>query len=220
MQKTISILKRLFSEEWKTLLEINLMATVFSLLVITAGPALLAMHGVLIRLADDRCDGSRRAEFWALFKSKFLYGVLLEVIAAVYGFAMLWCLALADRLEGAQQMVLRMLIFVSLFLAAGTGAFFIPLLSGATMRFSSAFWNALRLAFGCFPRTLLSLVTTGAVVLFGAALFPVSIVPLALFVVAAGTAASVAVVWPAIDELIPWEEEPDQSETLSDGWTR
>lgn len=220
MQRTISILKRLFSEEWKTLLEINVMAAVLALPVITAGPALLAMYGVLVRLADDRCDGSRRAEFWTLFKAKFLHGVLVEVIAAAYGFAMFWCLAVAGQLSGAQQLVLRVLSFLSLFLAAGTGAFLIPLLGGAKMRFSAAFWNALRLAFGCLPRTLLSLVATGAVILFGAALFPMSVVPLAVFVVAAGAAVSVAVVWPAIDELIPWEEEPDPPASLSEGRKR
>ena len=159
------------------------------------------------------------AEFWMLFKAKFLHGVLVEVIAAAYGFAMFWCLAVAGQLSGAQQLVLRVLSFLSLFLAAGTGAFLIPLLGGAKMRFSAAFWNALRLAFGCLPRTLLSLVATGAVILFGAALFPASVVPLAVFVVAAGAAVSGAVVWPAIDELIPWEE-PDPPASLSEGRKR
>ena len=58
MGQTTELLKRLFLEEWKALLLANLLFTAFSLPLLTVGPALLAMNGVLTRRADDRGNSS------------------------------------------------------------------------------------------------------------------------------------------------------------------
>lgn len=72
------VLKRLFGEEFNNLLLLNLLTVGLCIPVVTAGPAILAMKGTLVKILDDRCDLRRIHEFWGLFKKKFWKGLLFE----------------------------------------------------------------------------------------------------------------------------------------------
>lgn len=50
------VLKRLFGEEFNNLLLLNLLTVGLCIPVVTAGPAILAMKGTLVKILDDRCD--------------------------------------------------------------------------------------------------------------------------------------------------------------------
>ena len=95
------VLKRLFGEEFNNLLLLNLLTVGLCIPVVTAGPAILAMKGTLVKILDDRCDLRRIHEFWGLFKKKFWKGLLFEVLFILYGMMLLWCKSLADNVGGS-----------------------------------------------------------------------------------------------------------------------
>lgn len=207
MGDTIAILKRLFMEEWKTLMVVNLLTAVCSLPLFTIGPAILAMNGVLTRVADDRCGISRVDEFKSVFKAKFWRGLQLEILTALFLLMLIWGVALADVLEGPRQTVLMVCIFASLGLAAMTSVYFIPLLCDSKIPFFQALWNSVFLALGYLPRTLLAVVGGYGILIVFILLLPVSFPLLLAFAVAAAAACSIAVTWPAIDTTVFEEED-------------
>lgn len=202
MHSTAELLKRFFCEEWKTLLLVNILAAVFSLPLITAGPALLAMNGVLIRLADGRCGISRWEEFWSVFKGKFWRGIQLEALAGLYLLAMLWSVALADNLEGTGRAAVWLFLSLSLFLAATASVYLVPLLADSRIPFFQALWDAVFLAAARLPRSILAAAAVYGLAYGFLLLYPISVLPYAMFAAAAAAAVSTAVVWPAIDKLI------------------
>lgn len=202
MQSSVELLKRFFCEELKTLLLVNILTIAFSLPLVTAGPALLAMNGVLIRVADDRCGVSRWEEFWSVFKAKFWRGVLLEALAGLYLLAMLWSAALAGALEGAGRAAVWAFLSISLFLAATASVYLVPLLADSHIPFFQALWDSVFLAFARLPRSVLAAAAVYGLAYGFLLLYPISILPYGMFVAAAAAAVSIAVVWPAVDELI------------------
>lgn len=202
MRRSLYLLKRLFVEEWSTLLVVNLLAVLVSLPLVTIGPALLAMNGVLTRLVDDRFAGSTKDVFLSVFKQKFWRGIQLEAAAVVYILAMLWCVAVADKLEGMGQTLMNGTLWISLFLAAITSVHLVPLLSDSDTPFFQALWDSLLLAFARLPQTILAAVCVYGLLYGFWLLYPISIVPYAMIVLAAAAALSTAFTWPSIDELI------------------
>ncbi len=202
MEETTQLLKRFFTEEWKTLLLANILFTAFSLPVVTAGPALLAMNGVLTRRADGRGSSSCWEDFWSGFKAKFWRGIQLEAIAAMYLLAILWSVSVADQMEGAARTAMGLFTALSLFLAAAASVYWIPLLADSTIPFFQALWNAVLLAFARLPRTLLAILAVYGLLCVFVMLYPISVLPYAMLLLAVAAALSVALVWPAINELI------------------
>ena len=202
MGQTTELLKRLFLEEWKALLLANLLFTAFSLPLLTVGPALLAMNGVLTRRADDRGHSSCWVDFWYVFKAKFWRGIQLEAVVGLYLLIILWSASVAGQLDGAGRTMLWLFISLSLFLAAMTGVYLVPLLADSSIPFFSALWDAALLSFARLPRTLLAMgAVYGSLCVF-LLLYPISVLPWAMLLLAAAAALSVALVWPAINELI------------------
>lgn len=202
MRRSLSLLKRLILEEWSTLLVVNLLAVLLSLPLVTIGPALLAMNGVLTRLVDDRFAGSTKDVFLTVFKEKIWRGIQLEIVAVLYVLAMLWCIAVADVLEGMGQMLLNGTLWISLFLAAITSVYLVPLLCDSDTPFFRALWNSLLLAFARLPQSILAVVCVYGLMFGFWLLYPISILPYAMIVLAAAAALSIAFTWPVIDELI------------------
>ena len=201
MGESIQMLKRLFGEEWKSMMLLSAAAVVCALPVITIGPSLLAMNAVLTRLADDRCQGGILQEFWSAFRTKFLRGLMLEGVAGLYLLAMAWSAALADALEKGGGAI-RVLLFVSLALAAMVSVYLVPLLADSTTPFFSALWNSVCLALACLPRTLLAAGAVYGMMYLFLLLYPISVLVYVLFALAATAAVSVSIVWPAIDALL------------------
>ena len=145
------VIKRLFREEFNNLLFLNLLTAALCLPVVTIGPALLALTGTLVKIADDRCHISRIREFWGLFKSKFWHGVLFELLLAAYAFVLLWSQSLALELSDGSDFVL-ILTFMFTVLAAAVSVSVAAILASVRAPFGQSLWYGLLMALGRFPR--------------------------------------------------------------------
>ena len=194
-------IKRLFGEEFNNLLFLNLLVTLLCIPVITIGPALLALTGTLVKILDDRCQINRVKEFWSLFKSKFLAGVLFEILLAAYAFLLLWSQSLALQLGEGKDFVL-VLTFLFTVLAAMVSVSTAVILASVKAPFSQCLWNGLILAVGRFPRVAMSAVCVYGMLYVGFLLYPISMVPLMIIMISTTAVLSLACIWPALDELV------------------
>lgn len=195
-------LRRLFLEDWKNLLVLNLFTVVCSIPIVTIGPAFLALNGVLTRTLDDRCDISKWKEFKAVFKAKFWRGVALEVLVAIYLFLVVWCIGMIDILTGTPQMVVGILLFVSVAMVMMVQTYLVPLLADSRIPFTKAFWLSVTVAFARLPKTLLAAVVTAAAHVFLFTLYPSGIIFYVAIAFAAISAFSVSISWPVLEECI------------------
>ena len=195
------VIKRLFGEEFNNLLFLNLLVTLLCMPVITIGPALLALTGTLVKILDDRCQLDRVKEFWGLFKSKFLAGVLFELLLAAYAFMLLWSQSLALQLgEGKDFVLVLTLLFTILaaVVSVSTGV----ILASVKAPFGQCLWNGLILAVGRFPRVAMSAVCVYGMLYVGFLLYPISVVPMMIIMISTTAVLSLACIWPALDELV------------------
>ena len=195
------VIKRLFGEEFNNLLFLNLLVTLLCLPVITIGPALLALTGTLVKIVDDRCQINRVKEFWSLFKSKFLAGVLFELLVAAYAFMLLWSQSLALQLTEGKDFIL-VLTFLFTVLAAAVSVSTGAILASVKAPFGQCLWNGLLLAVGRFPRVALSTVCVYGMLYVGFLLYPISVVPMMIIMISTTAVLSLACIWPALDELV------------------
>ena len=202
MGQTTELLKRLFLEEWKTLMVVNILFTLFSLPLITVGPALLAMNGVLTRRVDGRGTPGCWTDFWLVFRKKFWRSIQLEGAAAMYLLAIFWSASVAGRLEGTGRTVLWLFLSLSLFLAAAASVYLVPLLADSSVSFFPALWDAVLLAFARLPWTLLAAAAVYGLLGLALMFYPISVLPCGMLLLAAAAAFATAIVWPAINELI------------------
>lgn len=193
-------IKRLFGEEFNSLLLLNLITAALTLPVVTLGPALVALYGTLYKVLDDTCDRSRVRQFWTLFKAKFWKGVLLELTVGGYGAMLLWCSALAGKL-GDRGLVLWMVTVLMGSWAALSSVCVCQLLAATEQPFGTALWNGICLALGRLPLSLPAALSTYGVLLVCYLLYPISILPLAVILLSAMAALAVSILTPAVQEL-------------------
>lgn len=206
-------IKRLFTEEFKTLLFLNLLTALLCLPIVTMGPALLALNGTLVKILDDRCQLDRTREYFHLFKKKFLQGFLFELLFAAYAFLLLWSYSLGLRLENGQEVVLIMTLIMGIF-AAVISVCLVFVLSSVTMPFSQALWNSVILALGRFPRAVLSAVCVYGMIYLGIALYPISVVPIVIIMISVTAVLSLGCFWPALEDLVLDPAEDEDPNTL------
>ena len=205
-----AVMKRLFGEEFNNLLFMNLITAVLCVPVITAGPALLALMGTLIKIVDNRCELNRLKEYKALFKKKFFKGVLLELMVIAYAVAILWCLSVADAL-GEDGTVLRVATLAVGFIACVVSVPVWLILAGVEMPFGAAFWNGVCLALGRFPLAAMSALWVYGVVLAAVLFYPVSLAFVMMILISAMAVIALAILWPAYEPLVldACEERPE-----------
>ena len=196
-----AVIKRLFGEEFNNLLAMNLITAVLCVPVVTAGPALLALLGTLIKIVDDRCQLSRVREYKALLKKKFWKGVVFEVTFGLYGGAMLWCLSLGNAL-GESGAPLRVAAMAASILAAVVSVPVALILAGVEMPFFQAFWNGVCLALGRFPRALVSAACVYGAITAGVLFYPISLMLFIVIMISVTAVLSLAVLWPALKPLV------------------
>lgn len=195
------VIKRLFQEEFNSLLFLNLIVAALCIPVVTIGPALLALTGTLIKIVDDRCQQSRIKEFWSLFKSKFWKGILFELLVAGYAFVLLWSQSLALQLSEGSDFVLILTLFMTI-LAALVSVCVFAILASVRQPFSQSLWNGFLMAVGRFPRAFLSALCVYGMLYVGVLLFPISVLPTAIIMISVTAVLSLACIWPSLDELV------------------
>lgn len=195
------VIKRLFGEEFNTLLFLNLIVMLLCLPVVTIGPALLALTGTLVKIVDDRSQINRVKEFWSLFKSKFWKGILFELLLVGYAFLLLWSQSLALQLNDGKDFVLLLTLLFSI-LAAAVSVSTATILASVKASFGQCLWNGLLLAVGRFPRVALSALCVYGMLYVAFLLYPISLVPMMIIMISVTAVLSLACIWPALDELV------------------
>ena len=196
-----AVMKRLFGEEFNNLLFMNLLTAALCVPIITAGPALMALMGTLIKIVDNRCELNRLKEYKALFKRKIFKGVVFEAVVLLYGAAMLWCLSLADAL-GEGGTVLRVATLAVGFIACVVSVPVWLILAGVEMPFGAAFWNGVCLALGRFPLAAMSALWVYGVVLAAVLFYPVSLAFVVMILISTMAVIALAILWPAYGPLV------------------
>jgi len=195
------VFKRLFGEEFKELVLLNLLTAALCLPVVTAGPALLALTGTMINILDNRCGLSRVKEFRSLFKEKFWKGVALEACVGAYGALLVWCVSLARAVPRGSGILLAAVMLAG-FLAAIVSVCLTAVLAGTELKFGEALWNAACLALGRLPRAALAAAFAYGLGYAAILLYPISVLLYVILMISCTQVLVVAALWPALDELI------------------
>ena len=196
-----AVIKRLFGEEFNNLLFMNLITAALCVPVVTAGPALLALLGTLIKIVDGRCQLSRLKEYKAMFKKKFWKGVGFEVVFGLYAVSILWCLSLGEHL-GENGDILRVVAMAVSFVAAVVSVAVALILAGVEIPFGQALWNGVCLALGRFPRAAMSALCVYSAIAAGVLFYPISMVFFIVILLSVVAVLALAILWPAYELLI------------------
>ena len=197
----ISHIKRLFGEEFNSLLFLNLITVALMLPVVTIGPAVLALNGTLINILNDTCGQSRVHEYWGLFKRQFWKGILLELTVGAYGAILLWCASVAAQ-QGERGLVLWAITVLMGFLASLASVCVCQILAAGEPSFTAALWNGICMALGRLPQAFLAALCTYGVLVICYLFYPISILPLAVILLSTIAALSVSVLFPSVKELV------------------
>lgn len=208
-----TVVKRLFGEEFNNLLYMNLITAALCIPIITAGPALLALMGTLIKIMDDRCHLRRVKEYFATFKKKFWKGVLFELILAAYTLIIIWCTSLSYQLP-AGGVLLRVFALVFGVLAAVISVPVFILLSCTKMPFGQTFWNGVVMAMGRFPRALFASLFSWGFLLLAYLFYPISLLLFIVICISVSSVLTLGAIWPTLDALVLscYEEESEPEE--------
>ena len=189
-----STARRLFGEEFNNLLFMNLISAVLCLPVITAGPAILAMKGVLMKVMGGTCGLNRLGEYFQLWKRKFLRGLLFELLAGAYVFLLLYSYSLSDVLKSGGRFVAVLCIGMG-FAAAVVSCWIVTLLAGTDLPFGEALWQGVLMSLAYLPRSLAAAGCVYGILLTVYLLYPLSLVPLAVILLAVASVLSLVFLW-------------------------
>lgn len=197
----IQALKRLFTEELTNLILLNLLTVVLCLPVFTIGPALMALNGTILSILDDRCHRKVWEQFRQTFLSKFRVGLLYEILVAGYCFLLLYCQSLGTALGDAGEPVLVLTAVIGFF-AAMVSVTTLQIAAGVRQSFWVSLWNGVLLALGRFPQALLSTLVVYGMLAAAYLLYPISLVPAIVILVAVTAAVSISCLWPSYQALV------------------
>lgn len=198
-------IKRLFGEEFNSLLLLNLLMALCCIPVVTIGPALLALNGTFIRILEGTCDRSRTKEFRCLLREKFWAGLCLEAAFLAYGFVLVMAVAMADALPG--RSVLYMVAGAAGILFLMLGLCVTMILAAARMRFTRAVAKGITMMLGRLPQVLLGTLVVYGLLFVCYLFYPISVVPMMVLVLSCVAALAVGILWPAVCELLLSGEE-------------
>ena len=199
-------LKRTLGEEMDSLILLNLITCGLCLTVVCAGPAVLALTGLIIKINDDRADRNRIREFFAIFKKKFVNGLIYEIVLAAYVAVLIVSQTLGVRIQESNPAAARVVetfVILGFFLAAIVSVCTSIVLSAWETSFGTGLWNGICLAFGKLPRAFLSaLVVYGFLYLLYPVFWPVSAVFYVFIMISLTCVFKVAFMWSPVCTLL------------------
>lgn len=181
-KRGLALFCEIFLREAWSLIELNLIFVLFSLPVVTIGPALGAMTTVTMRMVRDKNSYVWKdfvAAFRQQFRRFFLAGLLGAVLAVMVAVTVLIYL---PQLSGGAAYVLPFAVAVLLCVVGGlTWIYVFPLAAVTDLPLGVVVKNSLLLGLGCLrhsvPGLVVCTILVGPTILF----FPQS-VPVALFI--------------------------------------
>ena len=163
---------------------LNLLWLVACLPVVTIFPATAAMFGVVRNRVRGK-EGGVFGTFVLRFRQNFWQSLVVGVLWALFGGALVLDLLIANELSDVPQMILRSLLVPAGILYLLASMFLFPVMVHYDARWTEVPKNALLLAIGRLPTTLFCLVTLAASVTL------VFFVPLLVLVIGSVTAYAV-----------------------------
>ena len=140
---------------------LNLLWLLACLPVVTAFPATAAMFGVVRDWVRERETGVFGA-FVHRFRQNFVQALVLGALWAVFGVTLLLDFLIADGLSGGAQVVMRSLLVLATILYVLASVFLFPVMVHYDTRWTAVPKNALLLAIGRLPTTLVCLLVVSA----------------------------------------------------------
>lgn len=140
---------------------LNLMWLLACLPVVTASPATAAMFGVVRDWARGKETGVFGA-FLLRFRQNFVQSLVVGVLWALFGGALLLDFLVANQLSSGPQVVMRSLLVAASVLYALASVFLFPVMVHYDTKWTSVPKNALLLSIGRLPTTLLCLLAVAA----------------------------------------------------------
>lgn len=145
---------------------LNVLVLVFSIPVITIGPALTAMYYVALKEVRNE-EGYLWKSFWKSFKQNFKQGVIIELIVAVIAAVLCINVITCYRWTYEGSMVGQILMFLNIGLAILCLAallYLFPLLAQFSNTVKGTLFNSLLMAMKHLPQTIVLLLATGGLV--------------------------------------------------------
>jgi len=146
---------------------LGILVLVFSIPVITIGPALSAAYYVALKEVKNE-EGYVVKSFWKAFKQNFRQGFLIELIT--FGVAGLLYYNITITYEWAhteQNVYASLLFYVSLgflIVVIAAAIYIFPMLAKFNNKISKLFINSLAMAIRHFPQTIIMFVMDGCLV--------------------------------------------------------
>jgi uncharacterized membrane protein YesL len=140
---------------------LNLLWLLACLPVVTAFPATAAMFGVVRDWVRERETGVFGA-FVHRFRQNFVQALVLGALWAVFGVTLLLDFLVANEISGGAQVVLRSLLVLAGVLYVLASVFLFPVMVHYDTRWTAVPKNALLLAIGRLPTTLVCLLVVSA----------------------------------------------------------
>jgi uncharacterized membrane protein YesL len=158
---------------------LNVLVLVFSIPVITIGPAVTAMYYVALKEVRGE-EGYVVRDFWKAFRRNFRQGVIIELIVIVIALVLGLDIMASFRwsLEGSMAGTVFMYLNIGLaIVAAGSLMYLFPLLAQFENTIRKTMFNSLLMAEKNLPQTIIMLIVTGMIV-YAIASFPLFIIVL------------------------------------------
>ena len=201
-----TFLKRTFGEEFDSLIILNIITCALCATVVCAGPAVLALTGLIIRINDDRADRNRIKEFFSIFRKKFVNGLIYEIVLAAYVAVLVFSQSLGFRMQESNPAAFRIVetfVILGFFMAAVVSVCTSIVLSAWETSFGTGLWNGICLAFGKLPRAFLSaLVVYGFLYLLYPVFWPISAVFYVFMMISLTCVFKVAFMWVPVCTLL------------------
>ena len=207
-------IKRLFGEEFSTLLKINIISSILCMFIITIGPVIIAIKALFIEILDSRCPVDRVKEFFRLFKKNFLKGFLFELLLAAFIFMLLWAVSVNDSVGGSG--ILLVSIGISGFFGCLVSVTAATVLAGSDAKFFEALVQGVYMALGRFPFALMSAACVYGILFSVYLLYPISFVPLVILGITTASALSITFLWPTCRKFVLLKEGDDPDPTEDD----
>ena len=148
---------------------LNILVLIFSIPVITIGPALTAAYYVALKEVKDE-EGYLWRSFWKSFKQNFKQGFVLELIVIVAGVLLYFDFSVCYNWANIQgSMVGRLLMFVMLgFILVVMAAFIylFPLLAKFSNTIMGTLKNSFIMAMRHLPQTIIMMIITYGIAYF------------------------------------------------------
>ncbi|MBQ7130070.1 MAG: YesL family protein [Oscillospiraceae bacterium] len=164
--------------EFFPLIKLNLLFIISCLPIVTIPAALTAMNRITVTMVRDR-NYFMLSDYWDAFKRDFfrslLAGVLVLVLVAVFSVSIWFYYMLGQA--GSKFFMLFVGVSVALMIMVlGSAMYFFPMLAMVELPTGKLMRNSIIMFFTHFKRSLPAALISGAMVLGGIGLYPLSII--------------------------------------------